>query len=87
MYERVETAGPFLGVGGNEVVPVATLRDGDGGVCHVAVDDHCYVLYLKHAPSLAPEGCLEPQDGVWFRETAHVFREAHALLAALPPPP
>jgi hypothetical protein len=29
---------------GEEVTPVATLRDPYGGVSQIIVDDHCYVL-------------------------------------------
>lgn len=27
------------------IKPVATLKDEHGGISHIAIDDHCYVLY------------------------------------------
>lgn len=29
---------------GESITPVATLKDEHGGVLHIIVDDHCYVL-------------------------------------------
>ena len=31
-------------MGGSECAPVATLKDEYGGVSHIIIDDHCYVL-------------------------------------------
>lgn len=61
---------------GSELTPVATLKDEAGGVSHVCVDDHCYVLFNggRHT-------------GGRFRSTAHWYREAVAALMSLPADP
>lgn len=58
--------------GGNTFTPVATLKDEYGGVSHIAVDDHCYVLY---------NGSVEGQ----FKPTAWWYAEAVKALINLPP--
>ena len=51
---------------------VATLADEYGGRCQVVVDDHCYVLYLKH--------------GNIYKMMTHIFPEAYECLKQLPSP-
>ena len=60
-------------VSGNEHVPVATLKDEYGGVSHIIVDDHCYVLV---------NGGSERA----FATVQHWYREAVAALRTLPDP-
>lgn len=50
--------------------PVATLKDGFGGVCQIIKDDHCYVL------------CLKKEDGT-YKPTTHIFKEAFEVLSKL----
>ena len=59
--------------GGSIVNPVATLRDEYGGVSHIIVDDHCYVLV---------NGSY--RDG--FVTVKHWYREAVEALKRLPNP-
>lgn len=85
MYKQVPAHSEFTDKHGNVHTPVATLEDEYGGVCHIIEDDHCYVLYLKAVSfKSVPKGCLDIQDGVWFRRITHIFREAHELLKSLP---
>ena len=53
--------------------PVATLKDEYGGVSHVAIDDHCYVLFNGS------------EDGS-FTSVRHWYREAVGALKNLPSP-
>jgi hypothetical protein len=57
---------------GSVVSPVATLKDEWGGVAHIFLDDHCYVLALKN-------------DDV-FRKTDHWFPAAVDAMKSLPTP-
>lgn len=58
---------------GSEVRPVATLKDEHGGVSHIIVDDHCYVL-------------VNGSDDRPFSMVAWWYREAVAALQQLPLP-
>lgn len=58
---------------GSIVSPVATLRDEYGGVSHIIVDDHCYVLV---------NGTYEGG----FATVKHWYREAVEALRMLPNP-
>ena len=70
-YGKGDVADPETEVGDFE--PVATLADEYGGRCQIAIDDHCYVLYLKR------------EDGT-YKLTSHIFYEAFEVLKKLPPP-
>ena len=57
---------------GVERVPVATLRDRHThGVCHIVVDDNCYVAYLD-------------SDELGFLPTHFLFAELHKAITTLP---
>ena len=58
---------------GSEVEPVATLKDEHGGVSHIIVDDHCYVL-------------VNGSNDRPFNMVAWWYREAVAALRQLPLP-
>jgi len=73
MYKQIVTHLKATLYNGVEFTPVATLADESGGVCHIDIDDHCYVLRL-----LQPDGkCLT---------ATHIFPEAFEVLKNLPSP-
>jgi hypothetical protein len=79
MYSQVATAPRAVLESGAEIIPVATLKDGYGGVAHFWIDDHCYVLGLER---------LREMDGaaqVVVNPTHHIFPEAFQVLKTLPP--
>ena len=53
--------------------PVVTLKDEYGGVGHIAIDDHCYVLYNGS------------KDGI-FKAVRHWYKEVVRVLRGLPLP-
>jgi hypothetical protein len=53
--------------------PVATLKDEYGGISHVAIDDHCYVLF-------------NGSEDRSFASVKHWYREAVGALRKLPLP-
>lgn len=55
------------------VNPVATLADEHGGRCQIAIDDYCYVLYIKQ------------QNGK-YKISSHIFQEAFKVLKTLSGP-
>ena len=60
--------------GGHSIFsPVATLEDESGGIAHIAVDDHCYILAIKRS-----NGKFSP--------TPYIFKEAFGVLKKLPYP-
>ena len=59
--------------GGDFVTPMATLKDESGGISHIIVDDHCYVLINGSATRS-------------FRSTKHWYSEAVEALRTLPNP-
>lgn len=73
MYAQVETDEQFQLKAGVGMIPVATLADEHGGRLQIAVDDHCYVLYLKQ-----PSGN--------YQSTSYIFREAFEVLRKMEPP-
>lgn len=75
MYQQVETDKEFFTPGGSQHVPVATLADEYGGRAQIAVDDHCYVLYLR-----------DTSNGTFYKPTNHIFEEAFKVLRELPSP-
>lgn len=58
---------------GGTYVPVATLKDEYGGVSHIVIDDHCYVLV---------NGSYERG----FATVKHWYREAVEAMQGLPLP-
>lgn len=81
MYKRTDNAllkpmESFALSNGAVVTAVATLEDEYGGKCQIAIDDHCYVLYLMH----------EDEKKIYYKPTHHIFREAHDALKELPAP-
>lgn len=58
---------------GEEATPIATLKDEYGGISHITLDDHCYVLINGSAD--------RP-----FRTSAWWYREAVEALRTLPLP-
>jgi len=73
MYSVQKTDKNFTTDGGSEMTPVVTLADGFGGKCQIAIDDNCYVLYLK-------------QEGDVYKRTSWIFPEVHEVLRTLPHP-
>lgn len=73
MYRQVVTDSFASTLGGGKFKPVATLADEFGGRCQIAIDDHCYVLWLQR-----PDGS--------YSLTNHIFREAFNVLIMLPEP-
>ena len=57
---------------GCTIKPAATLKDEFGGISHIIVDDHCYVLVNGNS------------DGV-FNKVYHWYPEAVEALKQLPP--
>lgn len=74
MYVLQQAAEPSVALrNGSEYRPVATLKDEFGGVSHIIVDDHCYVLVNGSADR-------------GFDTVKHWYREAVEALQALPLP-
>ncbi len=53
--------------------PVVTLKDEYGGISHIAIDDHCYVLYNGSKDKI-------------FKAVRHWYEEAVRVLKDLPLP-
>ena len=66
---------------GGRKTPLATLKDEHGGIAQIAIDDHCYVLYLGHYRMAEDEG-----ESMAYRIAAHWFSEAVAVLKKMPMP-
>lgn len=74
MYVLQDHPDPIaVNIHGNEFTPVATLKDEFGGISHIAIDDHCYVLY---------NGAIGEQ----FRMSSWWYPEAAAAMKQLPSP-
>ena len=58
----------------SEIHPVATLKDEYGGVSHIILDDHCYVL------------CNGSADNGIFTMVKHWYPEAVDAMRTLPTP-
>lgn len=80
MYKKTETTPTAALSNGVEITPVATLKDDHGGVAHIWVDDHCYVLGLEREHQ---ETSDSPVKTV-VKLTNHIFHEALEVLKALP---
>lgn len=61
---------------GGVVTPLVTLKDEHGGVSHIIMDDHCYVLVNERV-------LVDSHSGHSFEMTAWWYREAALALAAL----
>jgi hypothetical protein len=73
MSEQVKPAKKFITGGGVEMIPLATLVDGDDNVLHLVVEDGCYVAYLYN-------------EATGFVPTPYIFSELFALLGHLQDP-
>lgn len=73
MYRQVKREKSFTTETGAHMHSVATLADEHGGKVQIAVDDRCYVLYLK-------------KYGNYYEPTQWIFDEVHTELITLPPP-
>jgi len=79
MYKQTETKTTANLSNGVEITPVATLEDGCGGVAHIWVDDHCYVLGLERMEALTSDS----DEKLIVRPTHHIFWEAFEVLKTL----
>jgi hypothetical protein len=73
MYKPVETHTRFLSSHGLELTPIASLQEGQNGLCHIVLDDGCYAAYLFN-------------EWTGFVPTEYIFAELHEALARLPTP-
>ncbi len=74
MYKLQETPDPKIRMeNGSVVTPVATLKDEYGGISHIIVDDHCYVL-------------VNGSNDRPFRSVKHWYPEAVDAMRTLPTP-
>jgi hypothetical protein len=80
MYKQTETTPSATLSNGVEITPVASLKDGCGGVAHIWVDDHCYVLGLERMEVLTSGS----EERLIVRPTHHIFSEAFDVLKTLP---
>jgi len=56
---------------GTTIKPIATLKNEFGGISHIIMDDHCYVL-------------LNGSESGLFKKTYHWYAEAVEALKQLP---
>jgi hypothetical protein len=73
MFKSKKPAKKFVDGRGTEWTPIATLKDEHNGVCHVVIDDGCYVAYLYNEAS-------------GFVPTHYIFPELHKELSEMPAP-
>lgn len=82
MYKQMKTDKEAIldngDVGGCKFTPIATLANGESsclaepsGRCQIAIDDHCYVIYLR-------------QKNGRYKATAWIFKEVFDVLKTLP---
>jgi hypothetical protein len=71
MYKHMRPHKKFVTEAGIEYNPVATLKDNDGSVCHIVIDDNCYVCFLH------------TEESGWVA-THYIFAELHSALTLLP---
>jgi hypothetical protein len=72
MYKKVTTQRTARLENGENIKPVATMKNEYGGVAHVWIDDGCYVLGLESPTTKA------------VLPTHYIFPEALALMQTLP---
>jgi len=78
MYQlQEEPDKEFVLTSGGKITPLATLKDEYGGIAHICMDDHCYVLYVKVSAY---------KDREVFYSATHWFSEAVAVLKKMPLP-
>lgn len=63
----------FTDADGIEWTSVVSLRDNAGGIAHIVVDDHCYILY-------------QGSNDRGFRRYHYIYSEIHNALKGLPDP-
>lgn len=74
MYRQTKTSNSItLSNSGNNVTPLATLQDENGGICQIINDDHCYVI------------CLKQDDGT-YKASTHIFKEVFEVLKQMESP-
>lgn len=72
MYKQVETHKSAMRANGNKIMPVASLEDEYGGIVHMWIDDHCYVIGINDG--------LEGDLVI----LTHIFLEVFQVLKTLP---
>jgi len=76
MYKQVDTVKEAVLYNGSKFNPIATLKSEYGELCHINIDDGCYVLALEIHNDARYNGRCK-----W---TTHVFPEAFEVLKTLP---
>lgn len=79
MYKVVERDTSAETINGSEFTPLVTLADEYGGRAQIAMDDHCYVLYIR----TGGKNISVPKTNKDYRKTPWIFREAAEALAGL----
>ena len=74
MYKQILTDASFITATGSTVFPVATLEDESGQKLQIAIDDHCYVMYLSDVKDKR------------YVLNSWIFKEAFEVLKTLPSP-
>lgn len=82
MYKEVKTE-QAVNRNGDELNPIATLKDEYGGVAHIGIDDHCYVLYLQKTENIGAT-VAQSKDITFCVGVTHIFPEAFEILKTLP---
>lgn len=72
-YKPIGENMPFFLDNGAECHSVVTLENGMGSRCHIAKDDHCYVVCIGD----------DEQGYIW---TTHISSDVFEVLRQLPPP-
>lgn len=80
MYKQTEITPTATLSNGVEITPIATLKDNHGGVAHIWVDDHCYVIGLEKETQDTSDSAMKTV----VTPTHHIFREALETLKSLP---
>lgn len=73
MYQQIPTDNSFVTIGGGHRTPIATLADQYGGRAQIAIDDHCYVLFLR-------------QESGQYKAVYHWWEEVIKLIQTMPTP-
>lgn len=72
MFQSIATHAKFVDSFGEEKTPVVTLKEGKNGrLCHITVDEDCYVVYLW-------------ASDLGYVPTPYIFPEAREALSRLP---
>ena len=89
MYKQIETDKSFWTESGSQEIPIATLADEHGGRCQIAIDDHCYVLFLKRGKPNTKQIMDKFERLIideFYTTTPWIFPEAFDVLKNLPMP-